>query len=74
MRFVRNAALLLVAIFGLLTSCTPQPKNPACMTDAECTLRSEGYTYCVESHCVKCLSDAMCKNGTSCIDGICSGR
>lgn len=42
------------------------------MTDGECTALGDGYTYCVESRCVKCLSDAMCNNGLSCVDGVCS--
>ena len=74
MSLYRHFVLLAVACgVGSLGGCAPQPKSAACMTDGECTARGEGYMYCVESHCVKCLSDAMC-NGRSCVDGVCAGR
>lgn len=75
MNLIGKIRIVAVAALGVsVCGCVPQPKSVACMTDGECTARGEGFTYCVESKCVKCLSDAMCKSGASCVDGVCAGR
>lgn len=74
MRLARLSTVLLAVCVSSWFACAPEPKSAACMTDVDCTSRGAGFTYCVESHCVKCLSDAMCKNGASCLDGVCGGK
>jgi hypothetical protein len=69
---------LVAAMFGLpllfSLGCTPAPKNTPCSNNGDCEALGEGYSYCLQSRCVRCISASMCKSGELCIDGECQQR
>ncbi len=70
--------LALAAVGGsflaLLGDCTPEPQFVSCENDAMCHEADSRFHFCADSHCVECVTNAECKNGTTCRAGFCKGR
>jgi len=64
------ASLLGVGAF-IAFGCAPGPRTVACTNDGECWKASESFRYCLQSHCVECVSRSNCGEGNACIDGRC---
>jgi hypothetical protein len=75
-----RAALLSTsfALFSLVSlvslGCAPAPKNTPCSNDGDCRALNEGYEYCLQFRCVKCIAMSMCEPGELCVDGECTRR
>jgi hypothetical protein len=54
--------------------CAPAPRNRPCSNDGECRTLDEGYSYCLQSRCVRCVATSMCNPGQLCVDGECKQR
>lgn len=76
MSFVRHLIPLLLAPLLPLTplACAPAPKSLPCSNASDCRAHGDGYEYCLEGRCVRCISRSMCDPGELCVDGECVSR
>jgi hypothetical protein len=72
----RNAALLalLALVVANAWGCTPDPRSQACTTDDVCREALGKTAYCVNSHCVECVTNATCGERKHCVSGVCEWK
>jgi hypothetical protein len=65
--FVRAIALAALLSVG----CAPGAASSSCRNDSECPDAEHGRAYCVNHHCVECITKASCGPHRTCESGSC---
>lgn len=52
--------------------CAPEAASASCRNDAECRALNDDLRYCVQRHCVQCVTSAACGSGSHCVRGQCA--
>jgi hypothetical protein len=70
--------MTLIALLSLVVAsawgCTPDPRSQACTTDDVCREALGKTAYCVNSHCVECVTNATCGERKHCVSGVCEWK
>ena len=67
----RLAVVIWIPALWVAFGCAPSPRSVPCSNDGECWKASESFRYCLQSHCVECVSRSNCGEGNACIEGRC---
>jgi hypothetical protein len=68
--------LALAATLGALgiSACEliePTQPKASCSSDADCESNGRGDRFCIQGHCVQCLTSESCNGDDICFEGVC---
>ena len=74
LRWLAAAAAILVLAVAACELVQPNQPRASCATDADCEANGRGDRFCIQGHCVQCLTSESCGGDNICSEGTCFTR